>query len=253
MAVAALPVEYVFLALGLLVRLLMSALRRFNDDLWVADGPVIRAYGFQFPTRMAIARLSTGELWIWSPIRLDDGLRAEVSQLGEPRYAVEPNKLHHLALSEWISTWPSLSVFAPPGLCRKRRDIHFAGELADEAPPQWRDEIEQVVVQGSFALTEVLFFHRASSTCLIGDLIEQHDEPSLAAWQRWFARTGGVGRDGGTAVPWRWTFLRRAQARSAIARAIEWSPQRLVIAHGSCPIADGTDALRRHFRWLLHP
>jgi hypothetical protein len=104
----------------------MSGLKPVGKDLWTIDGPVVRAYGLPFPTRMVVLRLSDGGLWLWSPIRLDERVEQAISSLGEPRYAVEPNKLHHLALAAWVAAWPSLRLYAPPGLADKRSDLRFA-------------------------------------------------------------------------------------------------------------------------------
>ncbi|HEY8086263.1 MAG TPA: hypothetical protein VIF09_00410, partial [Polyangiaceae bacterium] len=84
----------------------MTVLQPVGKDLWTIDGPVVRAYGFAFPTRMVVVRLSGGGLWLWSPIGLDEPVRRAIRSLGEPRYAVEPNKLHHLALADWVAAWP---------------------------------------------------------------------------------------------------------------------------------------------------
>jgi len=226
--------------------------RAIGDGLWLVDGPVVTMWGFPFPTRMAIARLASGALWAWSPIVLSDEVRGAIDGLGEPRFAVEPNSLHHLALSQWMKAWPSLRLWAPPGLAKKRRDLPFAGELGDEAPPEWRGEIDQLQVPGSFALTEVLFFHRASKTCLVGDLIQKHEPASLTGWRGLFARSNGiVGAGGSTPREWRASFLGRRRARAAIERAIGWQPENLVIAHGACMLGGGTEALRGSLRWLL--
>ena len=230
----------------------MAILEPIGENLWLIDGPVVRAYGLPFPTRMVIARLRSGALWVWSPIHLDEALRHAVETLGEPRYAVEPNKLHHLALSEWVTTWPALQLYAPPGLAKKRRDVRFTAELSDEPPPEWRDDIDQVCIRGSVFMTEVFFFHRASSTCLVGDLIQKHDVRGMPTWLRWFTKATGVaGEDGGTPIDGRLTFVHRDAARESIGRALEWSPRRLVIAHGSCSMEGGAGMLRRSFHWLL--
>lgn len=228
----------------------MVALHALADDLWLLEGSVVSFFGFRFPTRMAIARLASGELWLWSPVALDDEIRATVASLGEPRYAVEPNSLHHLALADWVKAWPGLRLWAPPGLAKKRRDLRFEAELGDEAPPEWRGHIDQVRVEGSVALTELLFFHRASSTCLVGDLVQKH--PPATGWKNWLMKADGVvGPEGSTPREWRATFLHRARTRVAIERALAWSPKHLVIAHGVCDLDDGAAALGRSMRWLL--
>lgn len=230
----------------------MAALQPVGPNLWLIDGPLVSFYGFPYPTRMAVVRLASGALWLWSPVRLDDELRREIATLGEPHYAVEPNKLHHLALSQWVGAWPSLRLYAPPGLAQKRSDLHFAEELRDDAPPEWRGEIDQVRVEGSFAMTEVLFFHRASRTCLVGDLIQKHDRRAMSRWQRWVMQTDGlVGANGSTPREWRWSFFDRTRARSAISHALAWAPDRLVIAHGACKMQNGKTELSASLEWLL--
>ena len=53
-------------------------LEQFGPEIWLADGPiVVAAMGFRYPTRMAVVRLPDG-LFVWSPVALSEGLRAEV-------------------------------------------------------------------------------------------------------------------------------------------------------------------------------
>jgi hypothetical protein len=137
-------------------------------------------------------------------------------------------------------------------LAKKRTDLRFAASLVDEAPREWRGQIDQVLVEGNLWMTEVLFFHRSSGTCLVGDLVQRHENESLTTWERWIMKVGGVfGPDGNTPRDARLTFLHRARAREAISRAVSWAPRRLVIAHGTCAMEHGANVLRRSFRWLL--
>src|SRR5207253_182649 len=61
------------------------------DCRWIRGG----SDQIHYPTRMAVIRLSGGGLFLWSPIPLTDGLRAEVDALGEVSHIVAPNSLHH--------------------------------------------------------------------------------------------------------------------------------------------------------------
>ena len=64
-----------------------TALQQRDSNLWTADGQVdvgmpsfLRKYDFS--TRMTVIRLPDGGLFLHSPIRLSDGLRAELDALG---------------------------------------------------------------------------------------------------------------------------------------------------------------------------
>lgn len=101
-------------------------LTEFGPNIWIADGPTVTAAaGFHYPTRMAVIRLTSGDLVLWSPTALTDDLRAEVETLGAVRYLVPPNSLHHTFLGDWQRAYPDATVYAPPGLREKRKDIRF--------------------------------------------------------------------------------------------------------------------------------
>ena len=78
-------------------------LREFGQSLYIADGPAVSFYGFPYPTRMAVVRLSDGSAWVWSPVALSDDLADSVNSVGPVRFIVSPNKIHHLFLSECAS------------------------------------------------------------------------------------------------------------------------------------------------------
>jgi len=227
-----------------------------GPELWIADGPTVLFLGlFPYPTRMAVARLRDGNLWIWSPLRIDergDALTATVDALGPVRHLVAPNKLHHLFLDAWKSRYPEAQLYAAPGLARKRRDLSFVAELSDVPPAAWAGELDQIVVRGSFFMEEVVFFHRAARTALVCDLIQRFARGSLRGWRaQLMAWDGLVGPEGSTPREWRASFWRRAVARAAVRRILGWNPDRLVIAHGELPTEDGRTALERGLRWLF--
>ena len=151
-------------------------LEAFGPSLYAADGPTVSFFGFPYPTRMAVARLSDGSVWVWSPVALTEELADEVQAIGPVRHIVSPNKLHHLFLHEWAERWPEARLYAPPGLARRKPELHFFAELEDHPCASWAADIDQVVFRGSFAMEEVAFFHRASRTAIICDLIQRHSE-----------------------------------------------------------------------------
>jgi hypothetical protein len=226
-------------------------LEKIEENVWLAEGDTVSFLTFPYSTRMAIVRLAGGELWVWSPTRLDDALAAAVRELGPVRHLVAPNKIHHLFLSEWSHAWPEARLYAAPGLASKRSDLDFAAELGDDPPAAWNDEIEQVVFRGSLFMDEVVFFHRASRTLFVTDLIQKFAPEAIPAYQRWLMRLDGlVGPTGSTPREWRLSFLKRGAARAALRKALDWDPERIVIAHGDWVRSDGRAALARSLAWL---
>jgi hypothetical protein len=223
----------------------------FGTNLYLADGPTVSFNGFPYPTRMAVARLSTGAVWIWSPVALTEELARNVEALGPVAHIVTPNKLHHLFMQAWKDRWPAARLHAPPGLARKRKDLHFDAELADAAEPPWRADLDQVVFGGSLAMDEVVFFHRASRTAIFGDLIQRFPQAGATGWKGLLMRLDGlVGPHGSTPREWRLTFVPRRRARAARAAVLAWKPQRLVVAHGDCAATGATALIEAALRWI---
>ena len=227
-------------------------LQQFAEELWIAEGPVVHFMGlFPYPTRMVVVRLAEGGLWVWSPIALDDRLADEVAKLGVPRDLVAPNKLHHLYLPEWTQRYPQARLHAAPGLARKRRDVHFHTELGDEPDPAWAGQIDQAVLHGSFFLDELFFFHRASRTALVCDLVQRFPRGSIGGWREWMMRMNGLLLPNGSFPrDLRPSFWKRGAARASREVILGWKPERLVVAHGECAAEGGGDIVARALAWL---
>jgi hypothetical protein len=226
-------------------------LEEFGPNLYMADGPTVSFYGFPYPTRMAIAKLSDNSAWVWSPIALSEGLAGAVDAIGQVGHIVSPNKLHHLFIGEWAKRWPAARLYAPPGLARKRPDLRFDAELAGEPDPAWAEDIDQVIFRGSFAMEEVAFFHRVSRTAIIGDLVQRFPASEMSGWRGTLMRLDGVvGEHGSTPRDWRASFPRRGAARTARDKVLGWKAERLLIAHGECSQCKATAILTRALGWL---
>lgn len=228
-----------------------AVLREFAPSLYSADGPTVSFHGFPYPTRMAVAQLSDSSLWVWSPIALTEELVRGVEALGTVRHIVSPNRLHHLYLREWALRWPNAAVHAPPGLARKRPDVHFDTELGDEPNAAWATDLDQVVFRGSFAMEEVVFFHRSSRTAIFGDLIQRFPEWAASGWKGMLMRLAGlVGEHGSTPPDWQASFLRRSLTRAARITVLGWNPERLLIAHGECMQSGAAGVIAAGLAWI---
>ena len=191
---------------------------------------------------------------MWSPVKLTTSLRAEVDRLGPVRHLVSPNKLHHLYLQEWNAAYPEAQLWGPQSTIKKLPDIAFREALRDDPPPEWLAEIDQAWFRGSFAMDEIVFFHRSSRTAIVADLIQMFSDHFLRkhwGWWGFLARLDGLTQDQACApLEWRLSFINRAAARRARDKALGWDCQRVIVAHGQWRSVDGKALLAKSFRWL---
>ena len=224
-------------------------LRELARDLWVAERPQ-RFYGLEVGTRMTVIRLAEGSLLLHSPVALDPALRGALDALGSVRFAVAPNRVHHLHAGEVARAYPEARLWVAPGLERKRPDLAFVGVLGDEAPDAWKGQVDQVFFRGRPYENEVVFLHRASRTLLLCDLAF-HFGPSTAPATRLLMRLlRSYGRFGPSRLD-PWLIRDRRAARRSLERILAWDFDRVVVAHGDVLESGGREALRRGYAWLL--
>jgi hypothetical protein len=224
-------------------------LRQLAPDLWVAERP-LRFAGLEVGTRMSVIALEDGGLLLHSPIPPDPELREELDALGPVRFAVAPNRFHHLYVADCVSAYPELQCFCAPGLERKRSDIAWDGILGDEAPEAWAGQLDQICFRGFPLANEVLFLHRSSRTLLTADLVYNIGAESAAATRVFFRLLGGYGRLGPTRLE-RLLIRDRTAARGSLERILEWDFDRVILTHGEVLERGGPAALRAGYTWLL--
>ncbi|MBN7757058.1 DUF4336 domain-containing protein [Nitratireductor aquimarinus] len=227
-------------------------LKGFGPNIWIADGPTVTAAaGFRYPTRMVVIRLSNSELLLWSPTAATKDLRTAVEALGTVRYLISPNSLHHTFLGDWQQAYPDATVYAPPGLREKRKDIRPDAAIGNTPIAAWAGEIDHAIMWGNRITTEVVFFHRQSGTAIFTDLIQQFPRGWFEGWRALVARLDLMTAAEPT-VPrkFRVAWTDRHAARESLRRILAWPTEKVIIAHGPPVTDDGQAFLRRAFRWL---
>ena len=224
-------------------------LRELARDIWVVERPQ-RFYGIEVGTRMTVMRLADGNLLLHSPVALDAALRRELDAIGRVRYAVAPNRVHHLYAGEVAAAYPQSRLWVAPGLARKRPDLVFVDVLGDDAPPEWRGVVDQVFFRGRPYENEVVFLHRASRTLILCDLAFNFGPRSAAPTRVLMRLIRSYGRFGPSTLD-PWLIRDRRAARESLERILAWDFDRVVVAHGDVLEGGGRDALRRGYAWLL--
>jgi hypothetical protein len=238
----------------------INTLKRVTEDVWIVDGPVIR-FGlpwpkFPFPTRMTVVRLTSGVLLLHSPTQLTATLREEIEREGRVRFIVGPNRIHYWWIPDWKTAFPDAGVYLAPRILEQANGrITFDSlPLMTEAGYPWDAELATLPIVGSY-MTEVEFFHRASRTLILTDLIENFEPDKVGSlFLRLLTWIGGVSPPlGGLSRDLRMSFTWRHKRafREALETMLAWDPERVIFAHGRWYEADGAARLRAAFRWAL--
>ncbi len=228
-------------------------MRKLADNLWVFDGKAVKFLGLPFTTRMTVIRLDNGDLWIHSPIKLSNLIQQQLEQLGVIRYLIAPNHLHHLFLGEWQQEYPDALCYGTAEVIKKRNDLTFTASLNGELVAPWDSEVGHVLFTGSPLMEECVFFHKASSTLVLTDLIENFSGKDFNYWQRTIARGVGIlAPNGKMPMDWRLSFMfSKPQARKHLEVLFAWRPKTIIMSHGLIVQQNAVSFLTRSFKWLM--
>jgi hypothetical protein len=226
----------------------MAGSTRLGADLWVIARPLRLAVG-DIGTRMTVVRLADDNLFLHSPVRLDEDVRRALDDIGTVRWVVAPSKVHHFFIGDYGKAYPQARLFAAPGLAEKRRDLRFDAVLGDEPPPDWRGAIDQHLFRGAPLVNEVIFFHAASRTLLLTDLAFNFTHAPRGRARVFSYLVGATGRFG----PHRMmrAFIRdRGAARESVRRVLAWDFDRITVTHGTVLESGGKSCFAAAFAFL---
>jgi len=232
----------------------MSDLQAFAENVWIVEGPNVRDFGVMFTTRMTVVRLSGGLLWVNSPVSVPSDTLKRITGLGPVRYLVAGTPRHVWRLGGWHTLFPKAQLWVPrnTAFTLKKGHLPFTGILEDESPQGWADDLDQLAFKGNPLIEEVLFFHKASRTVILDDLIQIHPiVKGKYVRNTLFKLAGVVYPHGGVALDIGLCFTNRNLARRSLKKLLSWDFDKVIIAHGPCIEKDAKPFVERAFRWLV--
>lgn len=78
---------------------------------------------------MCIIELDDGNLWVHSPVHLDEKTKNALKKLGNVKYIVSPNYEHLKYARQWNDEYPEAFMWGCPGLSQRLPDIEWEGEI----------------------------------------------------------------------------------------------------------------------------
>jgi hypothetical protein len=210
---------------------------------------------YPYSHRAVIIRLDDGSLFVISPIQLAPAIRADVDRLGSVKYLVSPNHLHHLYLGDWSQAYPDAKVYASPRLASKRKDLNFYKTLSTStSEPEWAGQIDQSIFgSGNGWIDELVFFHRASRTVILTDLVMDFDPATFSPLSRVTTRWNQMYQHTPRGVQFGHIFDRASLQRS-LQTVRDWQAEHAIVAHSPWLCVDGKQEvaafLDSAFDWL---
>lgn len=232
---------------------MIETIREFAKDIWLVEGSIIPDMGILFTTRMTVVRLSNRSLWISSPVPVSFNTLKWISELGDVRYLLAATPRHVWRLATWHTLFPEaqLWVSRPTLFTLQKGHLPITDYLDDMPVNAWSADFDQLQFKGNPLLSEVLFFHKATHTVILDDLIQRNPPTQANALASGILKlagaqdpNGAVGRD------MRMTFLNRSLARQSLEKLLSWDFDKLIIAHGACFESGAKQYVKRAFRWL---
>jgi len=138
-----------------------------SNLIWT-DFHRMKMLGLPLGRRVTVARGASGQIVVFSPLQVSDRTISELKALGNPTAFVIPSRLHDRYFPGYFSHFPQ-SVF-----------LGSQASLADH--PKWKltefspsspelDGFDMVKVEGMPKVQEHVFYHRATRTLILADLL----------------------------------------------------------------------------------
>jgi hypothetical protein len=231
----------------------MSGLEVFADNIWIAEGPEVRDFGVMWNTRMIVVKLSSGAVWVDSPVLVPFETLRQIAGLGPVRYLIAGTPRHVWRLETWHRLFPAAELWAcrPTPMTLKGGPLPLTGILSDTPHPDWEKDLDQLAFKGNPLIEEIFFYHKESRTLILDDMIQNHPPTRDHPLRDILFRLSGVAHlGGGVPLDIRLSFTNRGLARQSLDTLLSWDFDRLIIAHGPCLKNDAKPLVEEAFRWL---
>lgn len=127
----------------------------------------------------------------------------------------------------------------------RRSDITFAGTLDDAPHVDWADVMDQLTTKGNVFFSEVVFFHRASKTLIVADLVENiSDETVKGGIAKAAAKAGHIFGRPLPSPEFRSYTTDADAAAKQMDKICDWPFERILMAHGDIIEDKARDVLR---------
>lgn len=199
--------------------------------------------GVHLPVRSVLLQLTKGTVLI-SPIHFSQDQIQSIRELTPVTDIIAPNLHHNKFLGEAHLKFPGSKIWAPMGFKQKysqKTELTVVDRTLGEDFWPFHGELEMLVLEGAPTMNEAVFFHVASKTLIVTDLVFQILRPSGLISSLVFRKFGTYKR---FAMSKFW--LKFVKDKGAFERSLEkvfqWDFESVLMAHGTPLLATSDKA-----------
>ena len=203
-----------------------------------------------------IIKMDSGDLIIHDPCRIDDDLKKEIDSLGVVKFIIAPGTYHHLFVTDFQEKYPGAETYLCPGLEQKRPDIKFDWILGTKPDPRWEGILEQVLIQGTRHISEVVFLHKPSRTIILVDLLEnigddyRHKAGLLLKF--WWKIVLRMWNNPKAAPEYQMGWGKKNIVKIGLNKILNWDAGRVILGHGENIENNVNNILRTAWKRVLN-
>lgn len=213
-----------------------SVITPIAENLWCKTYP-LKMLGLELGRRVTIVRLSSGKLVIHSTAPFTAGDVAEVRALGQPGWILDAILRHDTFAAQGHAAFPDVPFLAPRGFPDV---VKFITRPIVPPPAEWNGELEVIELDGMREARETVFFHHASRTLIVADLMFHFPEHG-PWWKEFMLKAGAVAGEHDPGMPrsFKHAISDREALKRSLARVMAWDFDRVIVGHGEIVERDG--------------
>ncbi|THU83081.1 hypothetical protein K435DRAFT_435838 [Dendrothele bispora CBS 962.96] len=216
-------------------------IREVTSNVWTFSAP-FKLGILPFGIRSTAIRLSNGDVWVLASTPLTEQTKEGIDKLGSVKWIMNSSLAHHFHLGEFKKAYPDAKLIGVNGIGEKKsaEGLVFDGEYGKDLDVETRygfeDEIKSCYFSGS-ASKEVAWYHTASKTLIVGDLMVNLPATEQFSKSKTSAKLPFINTLSPSGMLLKRTLWGSGLDKDAMRRDIktvsEWDFERIILAHGN--------------------
>ncbi len=205
---------------------------RLTEDLWTYHVE-LDVLGAEAGRRGVVVRYAPDRWAFIGPVPLDLEAKKELAAAGVVDVLIQQTSFHNSFVPEACDEYPDALVYTARGSRRERLPKDRKRFLPDDLPEEFTTALQPIQLRKMRAGHETVFFHHASRTLLIADLMMNHTERASSLWSSCARRIFGWGPGARMPRLYRTILKDKPTTIADIDRMLEFPIERIVMSHGS--------------------